>query len=114
MDTFGKKRKECREAKGFSQAKLAKEVSLHHSIIRRYEREEAKPTIDVVVRLAKIQDTTVGYLLGETAGKDLLKDPAMLKRLNDIEKMDMEDKTHILHVLDAVINSVKLKNIAAL
>lgn len=114
MDTFGKKLKQCREAKGFSQAKLAKEVSLHHSIIGRYEREEAKPTIDVVVRLAKILDTTVGYLLGETAEKDLLKDPAMLKRLNEIEKMETEDKTHILHVLDGFIKSVKLKNIAAL
>jgi len=43
----------------------------------------------------------------------LLKDPAMLKRLNEIEKMDSEDKNHILHVLDGFIKSVKLKNIAA-
>ena len=114
MDTFGKKLKDCREAKGFSQAKLAKEAGLHHSIIGRYEREEAKPTIDVVVRLAKILDTTVGYLLGENEDKDLLKDPAMLKRLNEIEKMDKEDKNHIIHVLDGFIKSVKLKNIAAL
>lgn len=61
---------------------------MHHSIIGRDEREEAKPTIDVVVMLAKILDTTVGYLLGESEDKDLLKDPAMLKRLNEIEKMD--------------------------
>lgn len=61
---------------------------MHHSIIGRDEREEAKRTIDVVVRLAKILDTTVGYLLGESEDKDLLKDPAMLKRLNEIEKMD--------------------------
>ena len=72
MDTFVKKFKECREAKGLSQAKLAKEVSLHHSIIGRYERDEAKPTIDVVKRLANVLGTTVGYLLGETADKDLL------------------------------------------
>ena len=38
----------------------------------------------------------------------------MLKRLNEIEKMDNEDKSHILHVLDGFIKSVKLKNIAAL
>jgi len=38
----------------------------------------------------------------------------MLKRLNEIEKMDTEDKSHILHVLDGFIKSVKLKNIAAL
>lgn len=114
MDTFGKKLKDCREAKKVSQAGLAKKVGLHHSIIGRYEREEAKPTIDVVVRLSKILDTTVGYLLGETEDKDLLKDPAMFKRLNDIEKMDKDDKTHILHVLDGFIKSVKIKNIAAL
>jgi transcriptional regulator with XRE-family HTH domain len=114
MDTFGKKLKDCREAKEFSQAKLAKEVGLHHSIIGRYEREEAKPTIDVVKRLANVLDTTVGYLLGESEDRDLLKDPAMLKRLNEIEKMDGEDKIHILHVLDGFIKSVKLKNIAAL
>jgi hypothetical protein len=46
--------------------------------------------------------------------RDLLKDPAMLKRLNEIEKMDKDDKTHILHVLDGFIKSVKLKNIAAM
>ncbi len=114
MNTFGKKLKACREAKGFSQAKLAKNVGLHHSIIGRYERDEAKPTIDVVKRLANILDTTVGYLLGETEDRDLLKDPAMLRRLNEIEKMDKEDKSHLLHVLDGFIKSVKLKNIAAL
>ena len=65
---------------------------MHHSIIGRDEREEAKPTIDVVVMLAKILDTTVGYLLGESEDKDLLKDPAMLKRLNEIEKMDNEGR----------------------
>lgn len=87
---------------------------MHHSIIGRYEREEAKPTIDVVKRLANILDTTVGYLLGESEDRNLLKDPAMLKRLNEIEKMDKDDKTHILYVLDGFIKSVKLKNIAAL
>lgn len=38
----------------------------------------------------------------------------MLKRLNEIEKMDKEDKNHILYAIDAFIKSVKLKNIAAL
>ncbi len=38
----------------------------------------------------------------------------MLKRLNEIEKMDSEDKGHILSVVDGFIKSIKLKNIAAL
>jgi len=62
------------------------------------------PSIETAKKLAKILDTTVGYLLGESEDKDLLKDPAMLKLLNEIEKMDSEDKSHILHVLDCLLN----------
>jgi transcriptional regulator with XRE-family HTH domain len=36
MDTFGKKLRECRETKNYSQARLAKEVGVHHSIIGRF------------------------------------------------------------------------------
>jgi hypothetical protein len=38
----------------------------------------------------------------------------MLKRLNEIEKMEATDKGHILSVIDGFIKSIKLKNIAAL
>ena len=114
MDSFGKKLRECREAKELSQSELARQLDTHHSIIGKYERDEVKPSIDVVKKIAGLLGTTVGYLLSETEQENLLKDPAMLKRLNDIEKMDTEDKSHILHVLDGFIRSVKLKNIAAL
>lgn len=111
METFGNKLKECRNEKGFSQTELAKRIDTYHSIIGKYERDEVKPTIDVVKRLANVLETTVGYLLGETEDRELLKDPAMLKRLNDITKFSNDDKNHILYTLDAMINNVKLKSI---
>ena len=111
MDTFGKKLREAREAKEFSQAQLAKQIDSYHSIIGKYERDEVKPTIDVVKRLADVLDTTAGYLLGESEDRELLKDPSMLKRLNDISKFHDKDKEHILYALDAMINNVKLKAI---
>ena len=73
MTSFGEKSRECREEKGFSQAELAKQIDAYHSIIRKYERDEVKPTIDVVKKLADVLDTTVGYLLGETEERELLK-----------------------------------------
>lgn len=106
--TFGKK---LREVKGFSQAELARQIKSHHSIVGKYERDEVKPTIDVVKKLADVLDTTVGYLLGETEDRELLKDPSMMKRLNDIAKFSEQDKQHILFALDAMINNVKLKAI---
>ncbi|GAA4274610.1 helix-turn-helix transcriptional regulator [Aquimarina gracilis] len=111
MDTFGKKLKEGREAKTFSQAELARQIKSHHSIVGKYERDEVKPTIDVVKKLAEALDTTVGYLLGESEDRELLKDPSMLKRLNDIAKFPEQDKACILYALDAMINNVKLKAI---
>ena len=114
MSTFGKKLRECREAKGLSQKELAKLLNTSYSVIGKYERDEMQPSIEAAKKIAKLIDTTVGYLLGETDEENILKDPEMLKRLNEIEKMDNEDRGSILKVLDGFIKSVKLKNIAAL
>lgn len=109
MESFGKKLRERREAKSFSQSKLANEAGLHHSIIGRYERDEAKPTIDIVRNLAKVLDTTVGYLLGETEDTDLFKDPTMLERLKQLSKLPERDKDCILYTLDSLLQNVRAK-----
>jgi len=61
--------------------------------------------------LAAVLETTVGFLLGESEDRELLKDPSMLRRLNDIAKFPDEDKSCILYTLDAMINNVKLKGL---
>lgn len=105
MDSFGKKLAECRKAKGFSQSELAKRISTHYSIIGKYERDEVKPTVDVVKKLATELDTTVGYLLGETKDNDLFRDPVMLKRLQQINSLPEEDKHCILYAIDNLLAS---------
>lgn len=111
MSSYGKKLKECREEKEISQSELARLLGVHHSIIGKYERDEVKPSIDVVKNMSAVLDTTVGYLLGESKKHEVLKDTAMLKRLNDIANFPDEDKKHILYTLDALIKNVKLKAI---
>ncbi len=109
MVTFGKKLRERREAKSYSQSKLAKEAGLHHSIIGRYERDQAKPTIDIVRKMANVLDTTVGYLLGETEDNDLFKDHSMLERLKQLSHLPEHDKNCILYALDGLLQNVKAK-----
>jgi transcriptional regulator with XRE-family HTH domain len=109
MNSFGKKLRECREAKELSQSDLAKLLNTNHSIIGKYERDEVKPTIDVVKRLADELETTVGFLLGETKQVNILKDPAMLKRLNDIDALSDTDKQHILYALDGLLRDAKAR-----
>ena len=78
------------------------------AIIGRYERDEVKPTIDVVKRIATELDTTVGYLLGETKQQNVLKDPKMLKRILDIENLPIKDKESLLLTIDNFIKATKL------
>jgi transcriptional regulator with XRE-family HTH domain len=107
MDTFGKKLRECREAKGLSQKDLAKLLNTSYSVVGKYERDEMLPSIDAAKKIAKLIDTTVGYLLGEVKDMNVFKDTAMLKRLNDITALKENDKEHILYTIDHLLASVK-------
>ena len=111
MVTFGKRLREAREAKSLSQQDLAKLIGSVHTVIGRYERDEMKPSIDVVKRLSEELGTTVGYLIGEAKEAQLLKDPAMLRRFQQIDEMDDKEKECIYSLLDAFIAKSKLKTL---
>lgn len=111
MDSFGKKLRECREAKGLSQSELARQLDTHHSIIGKYERDEVKPSIDVVKKITGLLGTTVGYLLGETQETNLFKDPNLLKRFNEINSLDEKEKECVYSLMDAFLAKSKLQSI---
>ena len=103
MNSFGKKLREAREASGLSQKELAKTLNTVHTVVGRYERDEMKPTIDVVKKLALALNTTVGYLLGETEESNIFKDPDMIRRFKEISSLENKEKEHILFALDAML-----------
>lgn len=80
-----------------------------YTVIGKYERDEMKPSIEVAVKLAKTVETTVGYLLGETKEMNVLKDPSMLQRLNEITLLSEEDKHCILYTIDGLLQNVRTK-----
>jgi transcriptional regulator with XRE-family HTH domain len=109
MNNFGEKLRQCRTKKKLSQSQLAKQLNTNHSLIGKYEREEVVPKIDAVIRIAKLLDTTVGFLLGETEQVNIFEDPTMLERLNVIHDFPSNDKSCILYALDAMIRDVKAR-----
>ena len=109
MATFGKRLRECREAKGLSQQDLAGQMKTSYTVIGKYERDEMLPSIEVAKKLAKLLDTTVGYLLGESKDVNILKDPVMLQRLNEINALPEKDKDCILYAIDGLLQNVRTK-----
>ncbi len=67
------------------------------------------PSIEVAKKMASLLDTTVGYLLGETEQTNLLKDPSMLQRLNQISSLSDNDKHCILYTIDGLLQNVRTK-----
>jgi transcriptional regulator with XRE-family HTH domain len=109
MNTFGSRLRDIRKQKNLSQSELARTLDTNHSVIGKYERDEVKPSIDVVKKLAAMLGTTSAYLLGEAQSDELFKDPEMLRRLQEINSLPQNDKEHILYNLDAVLRDVKTR-----
>lgn len=111
MLSFGKKIAALRKGLKLSQTELAKKLETSVSVISRYERDEMTPSIETAKKLAGFLNTSVGYLLGETEDDELLKDPRMLERLKDVQKLSEENKQHVFALLDAFIAKTKLQGL---
>ena len=61
---YGKRIKEERQQKGYTQGQLAEMISTTQSTIGKYEREELQPNVETIVKLCKVFGVTSDYLLG--------------------------------------------------
>lgn len=104
--SFGKRVSELRKQHKISQEELAKKIGVHQNVIGRYEREEAKPSIEIASKLADIFSVSLDYLVGKT---ELLIDEDISKRVLTIQKFPEEDRKHILFAIDAMIRDTKAR-----
>ena len=58
--------KEIRKARGISQVKQAKDLSIAQNTISRYETGEREPGIDELIKIADYFNVSVDYLLERT------------------------------------------------
>lgn len=56
-----------RKAKDWSQAELARAVEASIDIIGEYERNENSPSVEMALKIAKVFDVPVDYLLGKAS-----------------------------------------------
>ena len=56
--------KECRKAKGMSQATLSRLLGVTQQAVGKWETGRSNPDPDMLVRLAEVLGTTTDYLLG--------------------------------------------------
>jgi transcriptional regulator with XRE-family HTH domain len=104
--TLGEHITVLRKKKGFSQSELGKIVGTSGDIIGRYERDEVKPSIEVVIKIADALEVSVDFMIGKTS---LEIDNNTLKRLEELSKLPEEAKKQVFLVVDALIRDFKAK-----
>ena len=72
-----------------------------------YERNTNTPSIEILIKIAKVFNVSVDYLIGE--GKLSSYDKEVLKRIEDIEQLDEDTKNKLFFLIDNVIQNFKTK-----
>lgn len=107
MLNIGERITQLRKQQNLSQDELAKKAEVSRTIIGNYERNANTPSIEVLIKLAKVFNVSVDYIIGE--GELAALDKDLLKRMEDIEKLDEATKQHLFFLIDNVIQNYKTK-----
>lgn len=98
---------DLRKEKGWSQTELANESGVSREIIGKYERGEAVPSVEFAKRIADALGVSLDFLVGEGTHSKL--DKKTVKRLQDIESLKDDEKTHLFAILDAYLRDAQTR-----
>ena len=63
--TFGEKLQKLRKESGLSQEELADQLNVSRQAVSKWERDNGYPETEKIVRMSKMFQVTIDYLLGE-------------------------------------------------
>lgn len=107
MINIGERIIKLRKENNWSQTDLASEIDASRIMIGKYERNESDPSADVLVRLSKIFNVSLDFLVGKTNNSQF--DKKMLDRLEEVENLPSCEKEKIYDYIDLVIRDHKAK-----
>ncbi|GAB2570873.1 helix-turn-helix domain-containing protein [Gracilibacillus alcaliphilus] len=82
MNILGKRLKEARKSKAFTQMEVSKKLGISHGTLSGYERGYRDPDTDILNRLAQLYEVSADWLLGnETDEPDTFSPITEINRL---------------------------------
>ena len=109
---FGKRVKELRKQKKWSQKELAVKLDSKLSILNKYECGFHIPPAEKLIRLAELFNTTVDYLLtGNRSEERPLHNIRLLERFKALEDFQAEDQEAVIKLIDAMIIKNKVEGV---
>lgn len=96
LGAFALQLKKFREFRSLSQKEFAKELCITLATYNAYERKNVQPSIELLIRMAKILDVDVNTLVGWKAPTDKMEEVKTILRKNSIMFIDDPIKKEVL------------------
>lgn len=110
LTVFGQRLAALRKQAGYTQTELAQELGVSQRMISHYEGHTEYPPAGLLPRLAQLLSVTSDELLGiQPLKKTRQPDTRLLRRMQQIEKLDAAKKRQVLQMIDTVIENEQLK-----
>jgi len=114
MMILGERIKLLRKEKNWSQSELAKKVNSDARQISLYENGKITPSPEMIVKIAQVFEVSTDYLLIEKASKKPLRldDEKLSSYIDDIQKLEEDDRKCLFHMIDSFKTKSKIKSFA--
>ncbi len=112
---LGKKIKQLRQERGWSQAQLSQKLSVHQKQISGYERGIHAPSIDLLIKMAELFNVSLDYIAfddRDDMNRVQISDRELLQTVKEIDMLPIEDKETIKAVLNTFIIKNRFQRIA--
>ena len=113
---LGHKIKQLRNERNLSLEKLAFSLNVAKSILWKYEKDQAVPSAEIIKRIASFFDVSTDYLIfddGEKENLTKIVDKDLLKKFEQVDSMNTEDKEYVMKTIDLVISKNKIKEMVS-
>lgn len=109
LTEFGKRLSALRKQAGYTQTELAQELGVSQRMISYYEGDTEYPPASLLPNLVKLLGVTSDELLGIMPLKKTRQpDTRLLRRMQQIEKLDSSKKRQVLQMIDTMIEHAQL------
>ena len=107
---FGNRLQKLRKQKKWTQKEVAAKIEIGLSQYTKYEYGLHYPPTEKLIQIADLYNTTLDYLItGNVSEKNPLINLRLLKRFEELERLNIDDQETAIKILDAIIMQNKVK-----
>ena len=115
MESLGKRIRELRQRRSWSQQELADRVGVRQKQISSYERDVNVPSGEIFIKLANAFDVSLDFLAKrapEGASQVTIADLELLEKIQHVDRLADDDRAIVKQIMDLVILKDRFRKLA--